>query len=65
MEKLALAAVQAVQRFRHYILLLKTIVISELQPYDLYFDETIARGQVFQMDCYPAGIRFGVREVQV
>ena len=31
-EKLALAAVQAVQRFRHYILLRKTIVISDCNP---------------------------------
>jgi hypothetical protein len=28
-EKLALAAIQAVQRFRHYILLHRTIVISD------------------------------------
>jgi hypothetical protein len=39
-------SVQAVQRFRHYILLRKTTVISGLQPYDLHFDQTIARGQV-------------------
>ena len=31
-EKLALAAVQAVQRFRHYILLRKTTVISDCNP---------------------------------
>ena len=31
-EKLALAAVQAVQRFRHYILLRKTMVISDCNP---------------------------------
>ena len=31
-EKLALAAVQAVQRFRHYILLRKTTVISNCNP---------------------------------
>jgi len=31
-EKLALAAVQAVQRFRHYILLCKTTVISDCNP---------------------------------
>ena len=31
-EKLALAVVQAVQRFRHYILLRKTTVISNCNP---------------------------------
>jgi hypothetical protein len=31
-EKLALAAVQVVQRFRHYILLRRTIVISDCNP---------------------------------
>ena len=31
-EKLALAAVQAIQRFRHYILLHKTTVISDCNP---------------------------------
>jgi hypothetical protein len=31
-EKLALAAVQVVQRFHHYILLRKTIVISDCNP---------------------------------
>eukprot|EP00253_Pinus_taeda_P007115 PITA_07115 len=31
-EKLALAVVQAIQRFRHYILLHKTIVISDCNP---------------------------------
>jgi hypothetical protein len=31
-EKLALAAVQVVQRFRHYILLRKTTVISDCNP---------------------------------
>ena len=31
-EKLALAVVQAVQRFRHYILLRKTMVISDCNP---------------------------------
>jgi hypothetical protein len=31
-EKLALSAVQAIQRFRHYILLRKTIVISNCNP---------------------------------
>ena len=31
-EKLDLAAVQAVQRFRHYILLRKTMVISNCNP---------------------------------
>jgi len=32
MEKLALAAVQAVQHFRHYILLHKTTVIYDCNP---------------------------------
>ena len=31
-EKLALAAVQAVQRFRHYILLQKTTIVSDYNP---------------------------------
>ena len=31
-EKLSLAAVQVVQRFRHYILLRKTTVISDCNP---------------------------------
>jgi hypothetical protein len=31
-EKLALAVVQAVQRFRHYIILRKTMVISNCNP---------------------------------
>ena len=31
-EKLALAAVQAVQKFRHYILLQKTIIVSDCNP---------------------------------
>jgi len=31
-EKLALTAVQAIQRFRHYILLRKTRVISDFNP---------------------------------
>jgi hypothetical protein len=31
-EKLALAAVQAVQRFRHYILLCRTTFISDCNP---------------------------------
>jgi hypothetical protein len=31
-EKLALATVQAIQNFRHYILLCKTTVISDFNP---------------------------------
>jgi len=31
-EKLALAAIQVVQRFRHYILLRKTTIISDFNP---------------------------------
>ena len=32
MEKLALAAIQAVQIFRHFILLRKTIIVSDCNP---------------------------------
>ena len=31
-EKLALAAVQTIQRFRHYILLRKTTIVSDCNP---------------------------------
>jgi hypothetical protein len=55
-EKLALAAVQVVQRFRHYILLRKNHCYFRLQPYATYPYSTIARGKVLQMDSDSPGV---------
>ena len=44
-EKLALAAVQAVQRFRHYILLRKTTVISDCNPMMYIFTKQLLGGK--------------------
>ena len=44
-EKLALAAVQAVQRFHHYILLQKTIVISDCNPTMYILTKQLLRGK--------------------
>lgn len=55
-EKLALATVQVFQRFHHYILLRKTMVISDCNPMMYILTKQLLGGQVFQMDSYPAGI---------
>jgi len=55
-EKLALAVVQAFQRFRHYILLRKTTVISDCNPMIYILTKQLLGGQLFQMDSYPTGI---------
>jgi hypothetical protein len=64
-EKLALAVVQAVQRFHHYILSRKTTVISHCNPMPTHIDTSIARGQVLQMDCHSPGVRFGIRSCHI
>jgi hypothetical protein len=55
-EKLALAVVQVVQHFRHYILLRKTTYYFRLQPHATYPYSTIARGKVLQMDSDSLGV---------
>ena len=44
-EKFALAAVQAVQHFRHYILLCKTTVISDCKPMIYIFTKQLLGGK--------------------
>ena len=44
-EKLALAAVQAVQRFHHYILLRKTMVISDCNPMQYILTKQLLGGK--------------------
>ena len=55
-EKLALAAVQFFQIFRHYILLRKNNNIFGLQPHDLHLITSTAGGKIFKMDRHFAGI---------
>ena len=55
-EKLALADVQVVQRFHHYILLRKNNNSFGLKPHDLHLIMSIARGKIFKMDRHFAGI---------
>lgn len=44
-EKLALVVVQAVQRFRHYILLCKTTIISDCIPMTYILSHQLLRGK--------------------
>jgi hypothetical protein len=64
-EKLALAAVQAVQHFRHYILSRKNTVISHCNPMQHIFDTSIVGGQVLQVDFHSPGVRLGIRSCHV
>ena len=43
-EKLALAAIQAVQHFRHYILLCKTTMISDCNPMMYILTKQLLKG---------------------
>jgi len=36
-----------------------------LQPHDLYFDSSITWGKIFQVDCHPPGIQFGIHYCQI
>ena len=55
-ENLALAAVQAIQRFRHYVLFRKNYHSVRLQPHDLHIVATVARGEIFKMDSNPTRV---------
>ena len=44
-EKLALAAVYAVQRLRHYILLRTTIVVADVNPFQYVLSRRIVGGK--------------------
>jgi hypothetical protein len=50
-EKLALAVVHVVQRLQHYILLHKTIVIVDVNPFQYVLTHHIIRWEIQQMDC--------------
>jgi len=54
-EKLALATVQAVQHFLHYILLHTTTVISDCNLMT-YIMSCQLLGGILQVDCYPLGV---------
>ena len=54
-EKLALAAVQDVQSFRHYILLQKTTIVSDCNPMTCIIT-LIAGEKIFKMNRHFAGI---------
>ena len=45
MENLALATVQAVQRFRHYILLRKTTIVSDCKPMTYILSRQLLGGE--------------------
>jgi hypothetical protein len=60
-EKLALAAVQAVQHFRHYILSRKTTMISHCNPMQHILTRQLLGGQVLQVDFHSPGVRFRIR----
>ena len=60
-EKLALAAVQAVQHFRNYILARKTTVISHCNPMQHILTHQLLGGQVIQVDFHSPGLRLGIR----
>ena len=55
-EKLALAAVQAVQRIGHYILLRGTTVISDCNPMKHILTQKFLWGEVLQMDSDSPGV---------
>ena len=55
-EKLALATIQDVQRFRHYILFRKTIVVSNCNPMTYILSRQLLWGKIFKMDCHFARI---------
>jgi len=59
-EKLALVVVQIVQRFCHYILLRKNTLIYDCNPMVYILTRKLLGGEVFQMECHPTGIRFGI-----
>ena len=52
-EKLALAAVQAIQWFRHYILLHTITVISDCNPMTYILSRQLLGGQVLKVGCHP------------
>jgi hypothetical protein len=55
-EKLALAIVQVVQRFRHYILLRGTTVIYDCNPMQHILTRQLLGGKVLQMDSDSPGV---------
>jgi hypothetical protein len=55
-EKLALAVVQAVQHFHHYILLRRTTIIFNCNPMQHILTRQLSRGKVLQMDSDSPGV---------
>jgi hypothetical protein len=53
LEKLALAAVHAVQRFRHYVLFRKTIVVAIVNPFQYMLTRRVIGGKISRWMCYP------------
>ena len=51
-EKLALAIVIAVQKFRHYILLRTTIVLTDQNPMYYILTRQVLGGKILPMDCH-------------
>ena len=55
-EKIALAAVQAIQRFRHYVLFRKTTILSDCNPMTYILSRQLLGGQIFKMDSDPSRV---------
>jgi hypothetical protein len=60
-EKLALAAIQVVQHFRHYILSRKTMVISNCNPMKHILTCQLLGGKILQMDHNNPGVRLRIQ----
>ena len=56
-EKLALATVIVVQKFRHYILPRTTMVLAYENPMYYILTHHVLGGQIFPLDCHPTGIQ--------
>ena len=64
-EKLALDAVQVVQRFRHYILLHTVTVISDCNPMTYILSRKFLGGGILKVDRYPPRVWFGIYYCQI
>jgi hypothetical protein len=56
LEKLALAAVHAVQRFRHYVLFRKTTVIAVVNPFQYMLTRRVIGGKISRWIVHPSRV---------
>ena len=63
-ENISLEAVQAIQIFRHYILLRKTTIVSDCNPMTYILSRPFMGGGIFKMDFHFEGIWFDIHQIQ-